>query len=279
MTLRRSSALALTLALLLSPLAHATDPSLSVSPVGGKGLDPTNQALEGRRALARARLIGIATRQNATPVQLESNDPNAPTDFQNFPLARQKTNAILRQRDFRQVQQESWFDTLLARLRFFLGLLFSRVEGLLPQSHWFALALEWGFLALAAAAVVLWAMRVNRQQRVAIAVGPAQNGEWQKESDNWAERAHTEAARGDWREAVHCLYWSAIVLLEGQRMWRQNRARTPREYVILLEPGSPKQTALGALTRVFERIWYGLRPAAESDYQQASAMLEQLRAR
>jgi hypothetical protein len=102
---------------------------------------------------------------------------------------------------------------------------------------------------------------------------------WQKESDDWAARAQAEAGRGDWREAVHCLYWSAIVLLEGQRMWRQNRARTPREYVALLEPGSTKQQALGGLTRVFERIWYGLRPAAETDFRQASAMLDQLRAR
>ena len=67
------------------------------------------------------------------------------------------------------------------------------------------------------------------------------------------------------------------MLLEGQKLWRQNRARTPREYLRLLQAGSDKQRALGGLTGIFERIWYGLRPAAESDYRQASSFLEQLR--
>jgi len=67
-------------------------------------------------------------------------------------------------------------------------------------------------------------------------------------------------------------------MLEGQKLWLQNRARTPREYVNLLEPGSERRKQLSGLTRVFERIWYGLRPAGESDYRDAKAMLDQMRA-
>jgi hypothetical protein len=66
-------------------------------------------------------------------------------------------------------------------------------------------------------------------------------------------------------------------MLEGQRLWRQNRARTPREYVGLLEPGSSRRRVLGGLTGVFERIWYGLRPATGEDYAKASALLDELR--
>ncbi len=61
-------------------------------------------------------------------------------------------------------------------------------------------------------------------------------------------------------------------------MWRPNRARTPREYLPLLEAGSPRQLALGGLTRLFERIWYGLRPAARRDFEQAQALLDELKA-
>ena len=107
-----------------------------------------------------------------------------------------------------------------------------------------------------------------------------QGGErvWQEEVEAWAARAEAEAGKGDWREAVHCLYWSAIVIGEGRGLWRQNRTRTPREYVKLLEPGTARQASLRTLTGVFERIWYGLRPASEGDYRQARVLVEELRA-
>lgn len=205
---------------------------------------------------------------------------SVPGEFKGFPAARAKTDEILSRHEFRRVQPNSYADEKFAKVMLLISTLFAGAFGILPKSPWLATALEWGVLAAAAIALLIWAWRVSKQQRVGpvAARGPAGEA-WQRESDNWAERARTEAGRGEWREAVHCLYWSAIVLLEGQRMWRQNRARTPREYVNLLEPGSDKRQALGGLTRVFERIWYGLRPAAEQDYEQAAAMLDQLRAR
>jgi hypothetical protein len=211
--------------------------------------------------------------------QTATDDRNAPVEYKALPDARAKANEILDRREFRRVQPNSFWDQFFGRVGLFVNKVFSRVGEMIPEVPWFATAIEWGFLAMAAVALTIWVLRASKQQRVAIAAGRGGSETWERESDNWAERAREEAGRGDWREAVHCLYWSAIVLLEGQKMWRQNRARTPREYVVLLEDGSAKQQALGGLTRVFERIWYGLRPAAESDYRQASAMLDDLRAR
>jgi hypothetical protein len=213
-------------------------------------------------------------------IQPDADGPNVPVEYPAIGDARSKADEILRRREFRHVEQTSWFDELMGWLNTWFSRWFDRAVGHLPHWPWFATALEWGTLALAAAGLLLWAWRTSRLQRLAIE--EARTGEaqvWRKESDDWAERARIEAAREAWREAVHCLYWSAIVLLEGQKLWRQNRARTPREYVELLPPDSGKRKALGGLTRVFERIWYGLRPAAESDYRQAAAMLEELRAR
>ena len=220
---------------------------------------------------AQARLV--ADRAEAEGGQgAESQEPDGQE-----PGARAKVDRILRGREFGRVQQQNYLEQQLELLRrWFDGLMFGAAL-LLPHSQWVGLALEWGAVALAAAGLIVWAFRAGRQQRVAIASNGGAGAGWEKESDDWAERARLAAGRGDWREAVHSLYWAAIVMLEGQRLWRANRARTPREYVRLLEPGSARRKALGGLTSVFERIWYGLRPAAEHDYRQAEALLGELR--
>ena len=80
------------------------------------------------------------------------------------------------------------------------------------------------------------------------------------------------AARGDWREAIHFLYWAAISRLEARRMWPTDRARTPREYLALVAADDARKPGLGALTREFELTWYGGRPAGESEYRGAEAL-------
>ena len=218
---------------------------------------------------AQARLVAEQAEAGAAPAQSTTVEPAAD--------ARRKADAVLRGKEFHRVQDESYLEQKLALLRLWLDAVLTGAAGLVPHSAWFGLALEWGAVALAAAGLIVWAFRASRQQRVAISHTGGPNLDWAKESDDWAERAKVAAGQGDWREAVHCLYWAAIVMLEGQRLWRANRARTPREYVRLLEPGSARRQALGGLTGVFERIWYGLRPAAEQDYRQAEALLAELR--
>jgi hypothetical protein len=194
-------------------------------------------------------------------------------------LARKEADAILSRSEFGKVEQEGWLDQKWALFTLWFSALVDRFFSGLPHSSWVAPVVEWGILIAAAVALIVWAWRVTQQQRVALAV-PDANRQilWQKESDDWARRAEVQAAAGDWREAVHCLYWAAIVMLEGRRAWRPNRARTPREYLPLLEAGSQRQRALNGLTRLFERIWYGLRPAARRDFEQAQALLDELKA-
>lgn len=193
--------------------------------------------------------------------------------------ARGKADAILGRTEFRAVEEQGWLSRQWGRLRLWLGTLIYGAFSKMPRSPWVVPAIEGALLIGAAVALILWAWRVTQQQRVELAV-PANERQvlWQKESDDWARRAEVQAAAGDWREAVHCLYWAAIVMLEGKRLWRPNRARTPREYLPLLEAGSARQRALGGLTRLFERIWYGLRPAGQQEFEQAQALLEELKA-
>ena len=240
---------------------------------------PRVWVLLGMLALGMAPVAALAAPGQAAGAEVTLQDPNEPVEFPSVPEARRKADEILHRHEFRHVEENTWFDRARAALANRMNRLFAQAGALIPRWPWFATALLWGALATAAAALLLWVWRTNRQQRLVIAEARGGDQVWRKESDNWAERAKESAARGDWREAVHCLYWSAIVLLEGQHLWRQNRARTPREYVALLPPDSAKRMALGGLTRVFERIWYGLRPAVESDYRQATAMLDDLRSR
>ena len=81
---------------------------------------------------------------------------------------------------------------------------------------------------------------VPRAHRTAIA-RPARSGcractgapsarEWQL----WLKDAQAMAAKGQWREAIHFIYWASIARLESRRLWPADRARTPREYLALL---------------------------------------------
>jgi hypothetical protein len=198
--------------------------------------------------------------------------------FARVPEARGKIDQILSRAEFRHATPDSAMQRAVAAAMLWLNNLIGGAVERMPDSRWLVPAIEWGSLGLAAAALLVWAWRSSQQQRLAIARPRAEDAAvWQRESDDWAGRARMEAAKGEWREAVHCLYWSAIVLLEGRSAWRQNRARTPREYVALLEAGSVRRGALGALTGIFERIWYGIRPASEGDYERARALLDELR--
>src|SRR5260370_12136488 len=125
--------------------------------------------------------------------------------------------------------------------------------------------MEWSLITLADAGVLSWVVRTMQRQRLVVRIESSATSEiWQKESDNWAELARAEAARKDWRAAVHCIYWATIVMMEGKKLWRQNRARTPRVFFMLLVPGSGIQLAFRRFTQIFVCIWIGLLPSAAS---------------
>jgi hypothetical protein len=195
-----------------------------------------------------------------------------------FTTARRAANSILAKPEFRVVGSESWLDRMTAEFYSWLGRVFSATENFGHRSPWLGPVLEWSFVGLTVLCILIWVERTMQRQRVAVSVGsltPATD--WQKESAEWADLARAEAETNNWREAIHCLYWASIVALESHRLWRRDYARTPREYVDLLEHNSFRQLTLRRLTRIFERIWYGLRHAAREDYIQALALFEDLR--
>ncbi len=136
-------------------------------------------------------------------------------------------------------------------------------------------------IAVACGAMLWWFARKVQNQRMILPLGYAphpsapSSQDWQQ----WLTQARAFAAERHWREAIHHVYWSAISCLESRGLWPADRARTPREYLGLLTARPEKHADLDALTRSFERTWYGDQTAGQAQFDQACALLERLAAR
>jgi hypothetical protein len=204
----------------------------------------------------------------------ESEDAAAASDSQ----ARAAADAVLRRPEFQYNSEPTWWERQKAKwlgwlLRFFDGL-----SELGSHSPFLAPLMEWLLFGGAAVGLVVFLIRVAARQRrrVALSAGAVQAVAWEREATDWTQMAARHAEAEEWREAVHCLYWSAIVLLESRRVWRHNPSRTPREYVRLLKPGSAQQQGLRGLTQIFERVWYGFGDADRAKYERARESYDRL---
>ncbi len=179
--------------------------------------------------------------------------------------------AVLARREFRTTEDYSLMERLGAWVSNLLGKLFGGFSTLGRMAPWLGTALQWGALLLTAVLLLVWVYRALDRQRVALgrlhAGGPS--AEAQAESRAWAAQAQGHAEKGEWRDAVHALYWASIVSLEDRRTLRRSGTRTPREALRLIDPASHLREPLRAQTGEFERIWYGLQPAQADDYQSA----------
>jgi len=195
-----------------------------------------------------------------------------------FAKAREQASLVLSRAEFDRATGPTWWERQMSRVGVWLGAIFGGIGALGEYAPWLGTLLEVLFYLAAAVGILFFVRRAFVRQRLAISLGAgaAKAGAWDKEADDWAALADGCAAQQQWREAVHCLYWAAIVRLEARRAWRHNPTRTPREYVRLLKPGSQQQGALRSLTQILERVWYGLRDASDEDYQQARSLFDGL---
>jgi len=193
----------------------------------------------------------------------------------NLDAAHTQLDKILSGREFGAAQGPSQLDILKARIARWLS---EQIYKLLQRLHLGAKAgnaLAWIIVGLAFVALCYWVWKTlspttrKRETRAEAA----------KESDDpreWARDALAAADRGDYREAVHCAYWAAVVHLETLGVLKRDRARTPRESLRLLDPHPNEQNLLREFTRRFELIWYGYRPASASDWSEARSHLEKM---
>ena len=163
-----------------------------------------------------------------------------------------------------------------------LGNLFDRIltslAGMGARAPWAARLLEGLLLGGIGIALIWFFIRIERSARVRLVpdVEPAPGSPSAREWQLWVKDAQAAAANGLWREAIHSVYWASIARLESGRLWPADRARTPREYLGLLRGNDPRKPTLTALTRSFERTWYGGRDAAAGDFNSAMALAAEL---
>ena len=186
---------------------------------------------------------------------------------------------VLAGRDFRNLETSTARDTLLEKLGEWLNLLWENAAKLQARAAWVGRVIVWGFILVVCVGLAWGLLQLERRWRIRLipesdgpAAGAASARDWQL----WLVDARRAAAAGQWREAIHFVYWATISRLESKRLWPADRARTPREYLALVASEDPRRAGLATLTGNFERTWYGGRAADKSDYSQAEELADGL---
>lgn len=191
--------------------------------------------------------------------------------------SRQKIGQILSQSEFRKVHGPGVRETLLSRLYKWVAWLLSQLHLRGKGTFDVVQFVVYALVACALLLLLFWTInRLRRKEeeppaREILPFAPSARS-WRA----WLQEARESADRQDWRNAIHLAYWAAISFLESGGAWKPNRARTPREYLRLLSTRNPSYPPLSNLTKKFEVIWYGDRPALEQDFEDSLGQLEKL---
>jgi uncharacterized protein DUF4129 len=182
---------------------------------------------------------------------------------------------ILARSEFHQVHGATWWDRLKYRVEMWIFRQLSRFFGSSSApivGHVFV----WTLVVLAVLALGYFVLRTMLQNARVESIMPDVLPVSAKQWRVWMKEAHTAAAQGLWREAVHLAYWAGISFLEESGMWRPDQARTPREYLRLLPADSEHRSTLKSLTRRLEVTWYGNEIAGPETFSETVANLETL---
>jgi len=203
----------------------------------------------------------------------QTSSPNSAAP--QYSQQRDQMKQVLAGRDFRNLEAPTARDSMLEKLGNWLNSLFESAARVGARAAWIGRLIVWGFF-VAVCIGLIWALiQLERRWRIRLipeSSGPAPGSASARDWQLWLEDARRAAAAGNWREAIHFLYWASISRLESRRLWPADRARTPREYLALVASEDPRRPGLATLTSSFERIWYGGRTAAESDYRKAEQL-------
>jgi hypothetical protein len=188
---------------------------------------------------------------------------------------RKDLGSILARPEFRDIHGPTWFDLLKQRLLSYIIHLLQRIFRSASVST-ISRFLVYGVMGLAVLALGYFAYRSMVWGTDFDAVVPKDIHVSAKEWTVWLAEARSARAQSKWGDAVHLAYWAGISFLEGQGAWKPDRARTPREYLNLLDGSSEHHETLAVLTRTFELIWYAKRDANDETFLQVLAALERL---
>ena len=202
--------------------------------------------------------------------------------------ARAKLEQILKRREFSPAGPPSAWDQLRQKIGQWVLRMFEKLFGSMARHPIGSELLFW----LIIFGVVCWLVTMlvrfwtGRGRNIALqSIGTiAAHRSWQE----WIRGAQDAAARGEFREAIHLLYWAGITRLEDLSILTVDHTRTPREQLRLLSnpaksgtleaaSATPAQRApMVGLTTQLERVWYGRRPASVEDFRECLKHVEDL---
>jgi hypothetical protein len=210
-----------------------------------------------------------------SPTETASAPKAAPSDSPRIIEARAKLNEILNRAEFRADTGPSALEMWRARINRWI------LEHLIALLRWLHISqrtgnyLAWGLILVAAVILFYVGYRwLSKGEGQAEFVAPAEPAP--SDARQWLADAQKAAERGDYREAIHCGYWACVARLEDLRLLARDRARTPRESLRLLEEHPREKGCLETVTRSFELIWYGYRPASREDWATTKEQLENM---
>lgn len=231
-----------------------------------------NQSLTEKPAV-RARLLSDASgrlhQMQAEAEQYEQPDPVDDT-------MRARLGGILASSEFNRVKGPSALELLRQRIGAWILKQLRKLNPKIPDLADTGYIFVWIIIGLASAVAGVWLYRLSRQnlissKREILPFLPASRS-WLE----WLRQAREEAARGEWRNAIHFGFWAAVSRLEAEGVWAPNQTRTPREYLRAIPESSLAKQPFSSLTRTFEASWYGAHSATESDFAQFTTHLETL---
>jgi Domain of unknown function (DUF4129) len=238
--------------------------------------EPLRELLECNNCDATARKSRFAQAKSWTDAIALQLDGYAAHGGFSAPDARATLDQILKRREFGAVRPPSQWDLLRERINAWLMRVLSRLFENIGRHPLGAKLLFWlilfavvGWLAMMLVRFWLGRARLDELRSVG-EVAFARS--WQE----WIRAAREAAAHGDFREAVHSVYWAGIAHLEDDGTISRDRTRTPREHLQLVAeaaevpraeaPTSKQRDSLAALTALFERVWYGRSHADARDF-------------
>jgi len=138
------------------------------------------------------------------------------------------------------------------------------------------------FVALALAALVVLAVRTLRQARAPAAeaepiASPTEDEDpLSRESSQWETRARELASAQRFREAIRAWYHAVLSTLFRRGTLHYRKGRTNWEYVANVGPEQGWRAGFIALTRLFDREWYGSRSSGREAFAEASRQAQEI---
>jgi hypothetical protein len=192
------------------------------------------------------------------------------------PAARARLNQILSAKEFGRVRGPTEIELLKERFNAWLQKQLNKLFPKAPDLDQLGQIFVWIMIAVATSILAVWLYRQSRERildrsREILPFVPSSRS-WR----SWLAEAHQKAALGEWRDAIHLGFWAAVSRLEGDGVWRPDKARTPREYLNSIPAVSETKTPFAAVTKTFEAAWYAGRPTSADDFERFVLEIEKL---